>query len=66
MSSFGFGTLALAATIGMAGPLLASVMRFRIPVVIGELVAGVVVGKSGFGLVDTSNPTLTLLANIGP
>lgn len=65
MSSFGFGTLALVATIGMAGPLLASVPRFRIPVVIGELVAGVVVGKSGFGLVDTSNPTLTLLANIG-
>ena len=47
--AFGFDVLALVAAIGMAGPLLASLPRWRIPVVIGELVAGLVVGKTGFG-----------------
>jgi Kef-type K+ transport system membrane component KefB len=65
MSGFGFHTLALLAVIGMAGPLLASLPRFRIPVVIGELVAGLVVGRAGFGIVDHTDPTFTLLANIG-
>jgi len=61
----GFDTLALLVTIGMAGPLLASLPRWRIPVVIGELAAGLAVGKTGFGIVDGANPTLQLLANIG-
>jgi Kef-type K+ transport system membrane component KefB len=65
MSGFGFDTLALLAVIGMAGPLLASVPRFRVPVVIGELVAGVVVGRTGFGIVDHTDATFTLLADIG-
>jgi Kef-type K+ transport system membrane component KefB len=65
MSGFGFDTLALLAVIGMAGPLLASLPRFRIPVVIGELVAGLVVGRTGFGIVDHTDQTFTLLANIG-
>jgi len=65
MSVFGFDTLALLAVIGMAGPLLASLPRFRIPVVIGELIAGLVVGRTGFGIVDHTNPTFMLLANIG-
>jgi Kef-type K+ transport system membrane component KefB len=65
MSGFGFDTLALLAVIGMAGPLLASLPRFRIPVVIGELIAGVVVGRTGFGIVDDTDPTFALLANIG-
>jgi Kef-type K+ transport system membrane component KefB len=65
MSGFGFQTLALLAVIGMAGPLLASLPRFRVPVIIGELVAGLVVGKTGFGIVDHTDATFTLLANIG-
>jgi Kef-type K+ transport system membrane component KefB len=65
MSGFGFDTLALLAVIGMAGPLLASLPCFRIPVVIGELIAGVVVGRTGFGIVDDTDPTFALLANIG-
>src|SRR6201999_4655163 len=65
MSAFGFHTLALLVIIGMAGPLLASVPRFRIPIIIGELVAGLVVGRTGFGVIDYSNATFTLLANIG-
>src|SRR5690349_3959634 len=65
MSGFGFDTLAVIAVIGVAGPLLASMPRFGIPVVIGELVAGLVVGRTGFGIVDHTDPTFTLLANIG-
>ncbi len=65
MSGFGFDTLALLAVIGMAGPLLASLPRFQVPVIIGELVAGLIVGRTGFGIVDHTDPTFALLANIG-
>lgn len=65
MSGFGFHTLALLVVIGLAGPLLASIPRFRVPVVIGELVAGLIVGRTGFGVVDHSDPTFTMLANVG-
>src|SRR6476659_6202946 len=65
MSGFGFDTLALLAVIGIVGPLLASIPRFGIPVIIGELLAGLVVGRTGFGIVDHTDPTFTLLANIG-
>jgi Kef-type K+ transport system membrane component KefB len=65
MSGFGFDTLALLVVIGMAGPLLAAVPRLGIPVVVGELVAGIAVGRTGFGIVDASDPTFTLLANVG-
>jgi Kef-type K+ transport system membrane component KefB len=65
MSGFGFHTLALVVVIGMTGPLLASLPRFQIPVIIGELVAGLVVGRTGFGIVDPTDATFTLLADIG-
>lgn len=65
MHGFGFDTLALLTAIGFAGPLLASVPRLRIPVIIGELLAGLIVGKTGFGVIDDTNPTFQLLANIG-
>jgi Kef-type K+ transport system membrane component KefB len=65
LHTFGFHTLALLTAIGFAGPLLASVPRLRIPVVIGELVAGLVVGRTGLGVVDATNPTFQLFANIG-
>jgi Kef-type K+ transport system membrane component KefB len=65
MTGFGFQTLALVAVIGLAGPLLAAVPRMGVPVVVGELVAGIVVGRTGFGIVDPDNATFMLLANIG-
>lgn len=61
----GFGTLALLVVAGLAGPLLASLPRLRVPVVIGELAMGIVLGRTGFGLVDHTEPTFELLANIG-
>ncbi|WP_431238484.1 cation:proton antiporter [Mycolicibacterium aichiense] len=63
--SFGFSTLALVAVVGLAGPLLASVPRLRIPVVIGELAVGLLIGRTGFGLVDAGDKTFSLLADIG-
>jgi Kef-type K+ transport system membrane component KefB len=65
MAGFGFHTLALVVVIGLAGPLLAAVPRLGVPVVVGELAAGIVVGRTGFGIVDPENPTFMLLANIG-
>jgi Kef-type K+ transport system membrane component KefB len=62
---FGFHTLALLTAIGLAGPLLASLPRLRIPVIIGELIAGLIIGKTGFGVVDVADPTFQLFANIG-
>ena len=65
MHGFGFHTLALLAVVGFAGPLLASLPRLRLPAVVGELVAGLVVGKTGFDVVDVTDPTFQLFANIG-
>lgn len=65
MTGFGLDTLALLAVIGLAGPALAAIPRLRLPVVVGELVAGIVVGRTGFGIVDATNPTFQLLASIG-
>ncbi len=65
MTGFGFGTLALVAIIALVGPLLAVPPRLRIPVVVGELLAGIIFGRTGFGIIDADNPTFVLLANIG-
>ncbi|MDR6909177.1 Kef-type K+ transport system membrane component KefB [Rhodococcus fascians] len=60
-----FETLALCAAVGLFGPLLALPRGLRIPVVIGELVAGIVIGHTGFGVIDPSEQTLSLLAQVG-
>ena len=65
MQGFGFDTLALLTAVGFAGPLLASLPRLRIPVIIGELIAGLILGKTGFGVLDVTNSTFQLFANIG-
>lgn len=65
MHGFGFETLALLTAVGFAGPLLAAVPRLRIPVIIGELLAGLIIGRTGFGVIDDANPTFQLFANIG-
>ena len=60
-----FGILALIAIAGLAGPLLAAGRRPLVPVVVGELLAGVVIGRSGFGWLDPTEPTVAFLAEIG-
>lgn len=60
-----FGVLALIVLSGLAGPLLASGPRLLVPVVLGELAAGVVIGNSGFGWLDPAEPTTAFLAEVG-
>jgi Kef-type K+ transport system membrane component KefB len=60
-----FEVLALVAALGLIGPLLALPAKLRIPVVVGELLAGVVIGRSGFQIFDASDTTATFLADIG-
>ena len=60
-----FGILALIVLAGLAGPLLSSGPRALVPVVVGELAAGVVIGNSGFRWLDPSEPTVAFLAEVG-
>ena len=60
-----FGVLALIVLAGLAGPLLAFGRQALLPVVVGELLAGVVIGISGFRWLDPTEPTTAFLAEIG-
>jgi Kef-type K+ transport system membrane component KefB len=50
---------------GLGGPLLGVVSGRFVPVAIGELLAGILVGPQVLGSVDPADPTLTFLAEIG-
>lgn len=60
-----FGTLTLIGLCGLLGPLLSAAGRGLVPVVVGEILAGVIVGHTGFRIVDTTNSTLSFLSDIG-
>lgn len=57
--------LALVLLVGLAGPLFATPNRFRVPVVVGEIVAGVLVGRTGLGWVHPEDRVLSFLAAAG-
>jgi Kef-type K+ transport system membrane component KefB len=60
-----FGQLTLIVLAGLCGPLLSASRRIMVPVVVGELLAGVALGKTGAGLVKADDPTIAFLGNIG-
>jgi Kef-type K+ transport system membrane component KefB len=60
-----FGVLALIVLAGLAGPLLASGRRALVPVVVGELLAGVIIGNSGCGWLNPNEPTTAFLGEVG-
>jgi Kef-type K+ transport system membrane component KefB len=60
-----FGILAAIVLAGLGGPLLGLSERRFVPVVIGEIVAGVIVGKTGLGVVDPTEPTIAFLGEVG-
>ena len=60
-----FQTLALLTAVGLLGPLLAMPQRARVPILIGELLAGIVLGHTGARVLHPTQPTFTFLANIG-
>jgi len=61
----GFPALSLVVLVALLGPLLALPRKWHLPLVLGELVAGLVIGRTGFGLADASDPTFTFLADMG-
>jgi Kef-type K+ transport system membrane component KefB len=60
-----FGALALIILAGLCGPLLSASRRIVIPVVVGELLAGIALGKTGAGLVKAGDPTIAFLGTVG-
>lgn len=60
-----FGVLALIVAAGLAGPLLAMGRRALVPVVVGELAAGVAIGATGAGWLDPDEATTVFLADVG-
>ena len=65
LSGLGFAALALVVAAGLLGPMLAAAPALRIPMAVGEVFAGLVLGCTGFGVLDSGDRTFTLLANIG-
>ena len=60
-----FGVLALIVLAGLAGPLLGAGRRVFVPLMIGEILAGVVIGRTGLDAVDTTDPTVMFLSDVG-
>ena len=60
-----FYSLLLITGLAVLVPILASRLRtIRLPLVVGEIIAGIIIGKSGFQLVERT-PTLDFLAEFG-
>jgi Kef-type K+ transport system membrane component KefB len=60
-----FLTLAIISVVALLGPALAIPRRWNLPVTLGQIGAGILVGNTGLRLVDSSDPTITLMANVG-
>jgi Kef-type K+ transport system membrane component KefB len=60
-----FGTLAVISLIALLGPLLALSRRWNLPVVLGELIAGIALGPTGIDWLHAQESTFTFLAQIG-
>jgi Kef-type K+ transport system membrane component KefB len=60
-----FGVLSLIALAGLAGPLLGGSGRLLVPAVVGELLAGLLLGRSGFAWLNPDQPTTAFLSEIG-
>ncbi|WP_115789521.1 cation:proton antiporter [Arthrobacter silvisoli] len=60
-----FFQLSLIAAVALLGPLLALPRTWHLPVVLGQLLAGIAIGRTGLALVDSSDPTFTFVADVG-
>lgn len=60
-----FALLALVCAVALLGPVLSAAKGLRLPVVIGELGVGIVLGHTGVGVLDASNPTFEFMGQIG-
>ena len=60
-----FVMLAVIVLAGLAGPLLAYPRGWHVPVVIGELLVGILLGRTGVGYLKPADPTFAFLAEVG-
>ncbi len=60
-----FATLAVIVLAGLVGPLLAFPRGWHVPVVVGELLVGIILGRTGLGYLDASEQTFSFLAEVG-
>lgn len=60
-----FAHLALVCLVAILGPALSLSKVVRVPVVVGELVIGFVLGATGFGILRSEDPVFSFLAEIG-
>ena len=60
-----FDSLLIIIVAGLVGPLLAAGRRPLIPAVVGELIAGVCIGRSGLDWIDPTTPANGLLYGLG-
>lgn len=58
-------SLALIVAIGLLGPIVSARAVWRVPVVVGELAGGLLIGDTGLRLVDPHTDAFRLLANLG-
>jgi len=61
----GFATLALICLVAVIGSLLSLPRWLHLPVVIGELAVGILLGRTGLGVLDPSNETFRFLGEVG-
>jgi Kef-type K+ transport system membrane component KefB len=60
-----FAMLAVIVLAGLVGPILAYPQGWHVPVIVGELVMGILLGTTGLGFLDASDATFTFLAEVG-
>ena len=61
-----FYPLLIVVTLALVVPItLSRFKRLRLPIVVGEIIAGIVIGRSGLGWVQQHDPILDLLAELG-
>jgi|SRR5271154_44811 len=60
-----FGTLAVIVLAGLGGPLLGIAGHRFVPVVVGEIVAGILVGPAVLDAVNPANTTIAFLGEVG-
>ncbi|MDE3070794.1 MAG: cation:proton antiporter, partial [Acidobacteriota bacterium] len=60
-----FGALTVIVLAGLGGPLLGLSGRRFVPVVVGEILAGIVAGPEALGAVEPGNGTVSFLGQVG-